>query len=75
MVSKTTVNFRPYFLSVASEDYRFGNAVRKPMRANMFLSLNEVDRQPWRGHAVLMDKMKEGWQRNMISPLWRPLVS
>jgi REP element-mobilizing transposase RayT len=51
---------------VCDEDSYFQELVRyihlNPLRAGLVKSLAELDSYPWCGHAVIIGKMKNGWQ-------------
>ena len=34
----------------------------KPLRAGLVGNMKELDKYPWSGHSVLMDKTKQPWQ-------------
>ena len=51
---------------ICDEDVYFQELVRyihlNPLRAKMVKSMSELDRYPWCGHRVIMDKRKAEWQ-------------
>ena len=59
---------------VCQEDSYFIELVRyihlNPLRAGLVDSLSQLDRYPWSGHAVLMGKVKKGWQDDEYALRW-----
>ncbi len=55
-----------YHSIVCDEDVYFRELVRyihlNPLRAHLVNTLSELDRYPWCGHAVVMDRVKCDWQ-------------
>ena len=59
---------------VCDGDVYFAELVRyihlNPLRAGLVGTLSELDSYPWSGHAVLMGRVKHGWQGREYVLLW-----